>query len=144
MSRFGRHVVAGALATGALELAAPLERRIAGGALPFAPEQIAAALCRAKHRAAPPRTRARLGTLLRWSYGIGWAALFGAVRAKLPRSPAARAATLGAAILAVEAVALPPLVGARVVRGRTLAALLVHIALFSTVAEATLSVVDRL
>jgi hypothetical protein len=144
VTSLGRHVFAGAIATAALELAAPFERTIAGGPLPFAPEPIAAALCRAGHFAAPPRTRARLGTLLRWTYGIGWAVAFGAARAKLPRSHAGRAATLGAAILGVEAVALPPLVGLGVLRGRALAALVLHITLFSAVAEATLSVADRL
>lgn len=127
--------IAGAMGTGALELMAPVERAIVGGPPPFAPTEIAAALCRVAGVRARPSRRAIVGRLLRWSYGPGWGAIYGVLRARLPRSRAAKAASLAGAILAVELVALPPLVGRRLLQPRVLAALGVHVALFAVAVE---------
>ena len=133
-----RGAAAGAVGTVALELAAPLERAVAGGSLPFRPSAVAGALCRLAGLRAGPRGRARLGRLLRWSYGSAWGALYGALRERLPRRRSARAAALVGAILALELVALPPLVGRRLLAPRSLAALGVHVVLFAACVEGVL------
>lgn len=130
-----RGAIAGAVGTGALELVAPVERAMVGGRPPFAPTEIAAALCRVAGVRARPSRQAIVGRLLRWSYGPGWGVIYGVVRARLPRSRSAKAASLAAAILAVELLALPPLVGRRLLRPRVLAALGVHVALFAAAVE---------
>ena len=133
-------LAAGAAGTAALELSRPVERAIAGGAMPFAPGAIAAAFGRALGRQPSARTQAVVGRLLRWSYGPGWGALYGLARGRRDGVPSTRrraldAASLAAAILALELLALPPLVGRSLFRGRVLGALVVHVGLFAAVAE---------
>ena len=138
-----RGALAGAAGTAALELAAPLERAVAGGGLPFQPAAIAGALCHRLGLRPRAGARARFGRLLRWSYGPGWGALYGGFRRRLPRRRAARVAALGGAILALELATLPPLVGRRLMRGRVLGALGLHVALFALVVEGALGAVER-
>jgi hypothetical protein len=127
------------VATGALELVAPVDRAVAGGVPPFAPEQIAAALCRRLGAHPTPRQRARIGRLLRWSYGPGWAIVYALARERLPRGRWVRAALLGGAIFGFETAALPLLVGRRLFRPRVAGALVLHVALFAATVELVLS-----
>ncbi len=140
--RLCRAGAAGVVATAALEAGAPLERWVVGGALPFAPDQIASAICQRLELTPSTRTRTAMGRLLRWTYGPGWAVLYGAVRPRLRRSPAGRATLLAATIGTVELVALPFLLGRRLLRARALAALALHVATFAAVVETTLCLVD--
>lgn len=140
-------LAAGAAGTAALELSRPVERAIVGGPVPFAPTAIAAALGRALGARPSARTQAVVGRLLRWGYGPGWGALYGLARGRRgvrsTRRRALDAASLAAAILALELLALPPLVGRSLLRRRALGALVLHVGLFAAVVEFVVGRVQR-
>lgn len=125
-----------AAAVTALELSDPVERRLLGQTPPYAPRTLASALLRRFARRATPTRARRLGTAMRWAYGLALGVGYVEARRRVAARPSRAALTLAGAIYGFELLTLPLLVGKRLYRPRTMGALALHVALFSAVLEA--------
>jgi hypothetical protein len=140
--RLWRGATAGVAGVATFAVIAPIERALVGGEPPFAIERIVAAASRRASLSLGRRRRERIAALLPWIYGAGWGVAYALVRRRLDATRVTRVAALTAAIAGLELATLPWLLGRRMLRPRVLAALGLHVAAFSLIADAALELLD--